>query len=364
MKKQKRKKRKNYNNRMDRRQIVKMIAAVFLLVITVTMGFSMCRNSEPAGGGEEVRGVWISYVDFEKLGLKDKSESEFRENAAAFLDRAEELHINTVFFHVRAFRDATYISDEFPISRYIWSSSEPVPYDPLEIMTEMTHDRNMAIHAWLNPYRNSSFDEEILDPGAEASTKEILRCVNEILDNYDVDGIHFDDYFYREDSPLETSEKMANVNSMIRQVYADVHAASGERVFGVSPAGNVSYCESLGADVRTWLSEEGYVDYIVPQIYWTDEHTATWRDKMFSDTLDEWISMDKNGVPIYVGLALYKTGDEDEADPGWVASDENIKYQIDILRERGCAGYVLFSASDLFRSGAAGELNNYLELEF
>lgn len=363
MKKQRKNKRKS-KQKLERRQVLKTAAAVFLVVIVVTLGFSMCQRSNRLDESDEVRGVWISYVDFSKIGLNNRSEAEFRENAEVFFNKAEELHINTIYFHVRVFRDAVYISDNFPVSKTIWSRSDEMAYDPLEIMTEMAHDHDMELHAWLNPYRNTSPDKDILDPAKESTTEEILLCVNEIIENYDVDGIHFDDYFYTEGNSLTNSEKMVNVNRMVKAVYQAVHRVDDDLVFGISPAGNVSYCESLGADVRTWLSEDGYVDYIMPQIYWTDEHTAAWRDKMFSDTLDEWMSMNTKEMPIYAGLALYRTGTDISEDPGWKNSQGNIAFQITQLREKGFNGYAFFSASDFFREGAENELKNYGNLVF
>lgn len=357
------KRRKSKSDR-ERRQAVKTAIAVFLVVIVSTLGMSMCRSGNSPELSEEVRGIWVSYVDFGKLGLSNKSEAEFRENAEAFYERAEALHINTVYFHVRAFRDAVYISETFPVSRAIWSRPEKIPYDPLEIMVELAHEHEMELHAWMNPYRNSSFDQEILDPAEEATTEEILKSVYEVIENYDVDGIHFDDYFYNEGDDLSTGEKMDNVNRMIRQVYKAVHEADNDLVFGISPAGNISYSESLGADIRTWLSQDGYVDYIIPQIYWTDEHSAQWRDEMFSDTLDEWITLNTNDTLLYVGLALYKAGTDDIDDLGWKSSTGNIAFQIQIVREKRADGYAFFSAADLYRDSAADELKAYQELVF
>lgn len=362
MRKNKKYKRKRKSS-VKRRQTVKTAAAVFLVVVVAVTALTMCVSRENRLK-EEVRGVWVSYVDFAKLGLSNKGEAEFRENAEIFYDRAEELHINTVYFHVRAFRDAVYISEYFPVSKAIWSRSEELPYDPLKIMTELADEYGMEIHAWLNPYRNSSFEEEILDPAEEASTEDILLCVNELMDNYDIDGIHFDDYFYKEGDTLGTEAKMANVNRMIKQVYEAVHSHESGIVFGISPAGNIGYSESIGADVRTWLSEDGYVDYIIPQIYWTDEHTAAWRDDMFSDTLDEWLDINVKNKPLYVGLALYKTGIQEAEDPGWTSSSSNIESQVKQVRGKNCGGYVFFSASDMFRAGASEELNVYQKLEF
>ena len=216
----------------------------------------------------------------------------------------------------------------------------------------------------MNPYRNTSFEEEILDPADKDTRKEILLCVEEVLDNYDVDGVHFDDYFYEEGNTLPESEKKKHVNRMVREVYKEVHSAGRDLVFGISPAGNTAYCESIGADIETWLSEEGYVDYIVPQIYWTDEHTAAWRDDMFTDTLDEWIALNEIDAELYIGLAAYKTGTDEEADPGWKRSSSNLASQVQQIKEKDCDGYVFFSAGDFYRSGAGEELGNYRTLVF
>ena len=345
-----------------KRQILKIAVAVFLLVVAVTM-MPMCQHSG-LSDGKNVVGVWVSYGDFSKLGLYNQSEDGFRENAAEFLDDAGVYGVNTVYFHVRAFRDAAYDSEHFPMASYVWDRSDKISYDPLKVMIELAHERDMELHAWMNPYRNTDFDKAILDPALDSTTEEILLCVEEVIDNYDVDGIHFDDYFYEEGNSLPENEKIENVNRMIRAVYEKVHEAGRELVFGISPAGNTAYCRSIGADPETWLSEEGYVDYIIPQIYWTDEHTAQWRDNMFSDTLDEWCELNVNNREIYIGLALYKAGKTETEDPGWENSSENISDQVIQIREKGCDGYVFFSAGDFYRAGADDELGNYRNLVF
>ena len=348
---------------MKRRQMLKTAAAVFLLITAVLL-LPMCQRDAAEQGTDSVVGVWVSYGDFNTLGLYNQDETGFRENAAAFLNTAEEYGVNTVYFHVRAFRDAAYDSKYFPLASYVWERSEEIPYDPLQIMTELAHEHDMQLHAWMNPYRNTSFDAEILDPASKDTRNEILLAVEEVLDNYDVDGIHFDDYFYEEGNTLPEAEKKENVNRMVKAVYKEVHNAGRDLVFGISPAGNTAYCESIGADIETWLSEDGYVDYIIPQIYWTDEHTAQWRENMFSDTLDEWIELNENDTELYIGLAVYKAGIDEDADPGWKNSDKNIAEQVSQLTEKDCDGYVFFSAGDFYRNSADRELGNYRNLVF
>ncbi|MCQ4637267.1 family 10 glycosylhydrolase [Anaerovorax odorimutans] len=354
--KRRRRRRKRRLTKKEKLLITVLVLVVILLAAAIAAAACHSRENKETG---EVRAVWLAYVDFKSLGLYNQDEKQFRKNAEAFFAEAEKNSINTVYFHVRAFRDAAYPSSRFPMSRYIWDREEQISYDPLAVMTELAHKNRMEIHAWLNPYRNHNMDEAILDPAAEESTEEILASVREILDNYKVDGIHFDDYFYQESTNLPTAEKMGNVNKMIRAVYQQVKEYGENLRFGISPAGNTGYCESIGADVRTWMSEDGYVDYIVPQIYWTDEHSAAWRKKMFTDTLDEWISINKKKLPLYVGLALYRTGKSEDDDPGWGKHSDILAGQIARLREQQCAGFALFSAKDFFREGAQKELENY-----
>lgn len=357
MKKKRRKKRKAPSQK--ERVLRWILAAVLIFLAAVLAVTAFYRHSAQEGQQSEVRAVWLAYVDFKELGLYDKSEKEFKQNAAAFFEEAKRMSINTVYFHVRAFRDAAYPSEHFPMSRYIWDKKEEISYDPLKIMVKLAHKNGMELHAWLNPYRNYELDQPILDPASKRSTEEILCCVHEVLEGYDVDGIHFDDYFYQEDSKVSASEKMEHVNTMVKAVYQAVKEYDRELAFGISPAGNIGYCESIGADVKTWMSEKGYVDYIVPQIYWTDEHSAAWRDKMFTDTLDEWISYNRLNLPLYPGLALYRAGEKSSDDPGWGKRDDNLARQIVQLREKGCGGFALFSAGDFSRNGAKEEIRNY-----
>ncbi len=358
MKKKPRRKRKKRYGRGKGLSTGVRAAALFLLILLLA-GLVWCNKTEPVRQEGEVRAVWLAYVDFKSLGLYNKDEKTFRQNAEAFFQEAEKNAINTVYFHVRAFRDASYPSQHFAMSKYIWNKKENISYDPLKIMVKLAHKHNMELHAWLNPYRGYDLEQPILDPASEKSTEEILLCVDEILKNYKVDGIHFDDYFYKEDSQVPESEKKENVNKMVAAVYDKVKEYGEDLQFGISPAGNVSYCESIGADVKTWLSQEGYLDYVVPQIYWTDQHSAKWREKMFTDTLEEWISLNKQKVPLYPGLALYRTGQVSTDDPGWGKSRQNIAEQLVLLREKGCGGFALFSAKDFYRKSAGKELRNY-----
>lgn len=344
-----------------RKKIFLISAVTITIAAVITAGAGLLLKETPNGPAGEVRGVWLAYVDFKELGFFNKEKEEFEKNARIFFADAAEKGINTVYFHVRAFRDASYLSEQFPISCYLWDKKQPISYDPLEIMVKEAHRQKISLHAWMNPYRNRDFDQKILNPASQQSIEEILDCVEEVITGYDVDGIHFDDYFYPEKGYKKVSqeERMKNVNRMVRMVYRKVKALDETVEFGISPAGNIGYAQSIGADIKTWLSEPGYVDYIVPQIYWTDKHSASWRERMYTETLEEWIALNEAGIPLYVGLALYRAGEKASDDPGWQEDDDNLVRQLKLLREKGCAGYVLFSAGDFDTKRAQKELQRF-----
>ena len=114
-----------------------------------------------------------------------------------------------------------------------------------------------------------------------------------------------------------------------------------------------------GADIDTWLSEDGYIDYIIPQIYWTDQWGDDGSTTMFTDRLNIFLEKRKNKAKFYVGLALYKTQKTGNSnDPGWTWKDTNLAEQLDEIKEKGADGYVFFSAQFLFRNCAKEEVSN------
>ncbi|MEG2324219.1 MAG: family 10 glycosylhydrolase [Anaerovoracaceae bacterium] len=310
---------------------------------------------------QEVRGVWIGYIDYKALGLYNRSKKDFTANAGKFFKKAKANNINTAYFHVRAFRDATYKSKYFKMSRFMWDKKSKIPYDPLKIIISQAHKNGIKLHAWMNPYRNHKSGQTILNPAKASSTNEILRCVKEVIRGYDIDGIHFDDYFYPEHgySSVRKSTRRANVNKMIRAVYKTVKSLDKSVKFGISPAANVDFCYDIGADIKTWMNKPGYVDYIAPQIYWTDNHSAKWRKRMYTDTLREWKSLNKKDKELYVGLAGYRAGTHQREDRGWAARSTNLRTQLSLLRSYGSEGYILFSAKDLLRRSAKKEFTNF-----
>ena len=312
----------------------------------------------------ELKAMWISYLEFASTGYTKEA---FQAHITEMFDRVVELNMNAVIVQVRPFSDALYTSKYFPWSKYVSGTQGTNPgYDPLKIMIEEAHARGLEFHAWLNPYRVTSknTDLSLLDKKNPAkkwltdSNKDndryvltydgslyynpsiakvrtlIVNGVKEIVQNYDVDGIHFDDYFYpsfgsnyktvfdaqeydayvtKQEAAGKTVKTIAdwrrgNVNTLVKAVYSAVKEINPKVAFGISPQGNLNNLRSnqgVYVDIDTWLSKDGYVDYICPQIYWTFENKVC----PFDDCLDQWLEIRTNNTTkIYAGIATYKAG--------------------------------------------------------
>lgn len=320
----------------------------------------------PAPATEEIRGVWIAFYEYKKAGLKNKSEAVFRKNADKLFKKIKDNGCNAVFFHVRAFDDAIWPSENFKFSSYMGKKTPN--YDPLAILVESAHKYGLKFHAWMNPYRITQ--KKIYDPAKKSTTSRIMLAVREVIDSYPVDGIHFDDYFYpgsghkqyKKYASLSNKQKKANVNKMVQTVYGNIKAQNPKLLFGISPAGNVEYCESLGADVKTWMKGPGYVDYIVPQIYWSNSYRVGKKTvRMFDNRFAKWKRLNKGNIPMYIGLALYRGGMKDASDRGWRKSKKIIASQISkIRRSEKAYGYILFSYESLYKKACRYEVKNML----
>lgn len=367
---------------------MKIKKRIAIAVLACILGIAGIAGVLPGAGGaqevgaftgtSETRAIWLSYIDFGELGLKTNSEETFRANASKFLSKAKSNYINAVCFQVRAFDDAAWKSKTFSAMSYLTSkassskkAASTYSFDPLAIMIELAHKNGMELHAWMNPYRLTW--DYYLDPAYESSMDRVVTAVKEVM-AYDVDGVLFDDYFYHaqkgyknrdNDKILKPSQlpsdskKKTYVNKMVKRVYAKVKELSKDAVFGISPQGNIENCRGAGADVDKWMSTEGvYIDYIAPQIYWTDQWGSSGTTKMYTNRIKAWKELKKSDINLYVAMASYLTGEGYKGDPGWGKTSTNLASQLNILRTYGYKGYALFSAKDLYRSGASAELSN------
>lgn len=308
-------------------------------------------QNAPAVSGE-VRAVWISYLEYQSM-LTGKSEKEFKNSIKAMFTNLANDGFNTVYVHARSHSDAYYNSDIFPWSVYCTRTEGQNPgFDPLKIMVKEAHAAGLKIEAWINPYRISGktdtnkiskgnpaykwldTDKVVVvektgifyNPADDDVIDLVVRGVEELVINYAVDGIHFDDYFYPTtdesfDSDYYKSYKSTggrlslaawrrqNVNELISRVYSAVKSINPDCVFGVSPTGNTnSNYSALYCDVYTWVTSAGYVDYICPQLYYGFNHKSL----PYLTVLDEFDGMiTKSGVKLIIGLAAYKAGAED-----------------------------------------------------
>ncbi len=353
-----------------KRVVYGLILAIFLAVfLMMPAGTAMA-----ASPSDDMRGIWLSFGDYSTLGMKDVDETTYMENVASFLDTASKYNINTVFLHVRAFDDAIWMSDTFPASSYMSSkaarnvsAADTYSYDPLADFIEVARGYDVEVHAWMNPYRINT--TMFLDPGKSANMTRVKTAIKE-LSAYDIDGIHFDDYFYHSQGgyvknyksqkvyarDITPEQKRKKVNKLIKSVYK--LCKKNDLVFGISPQANYANDMNSGADVQTWLTQEGYVDYLVPQIYWTDQYGAEGTTTMYSDRLNEFGGLRTNSARLYAGLALYRCGYDFTYDHGWVRSNKNMVTQIKKAKEVGWDGFVLFSASYLYNKESAKERKN------
>ena len=351
---------------------------------------------------EEMRGVWVSYMELSMENESSKTQKAFEDKFTEIAQKCRESGFNTLIVQVRPFCDALYKSSYFPWSHILTGTQGENPqYDALQIMCDICKENNLKIHAWINPYRVSSNEtpkklsdnnpyiknSEIgiktdngifLDPSNETAQQLISDGVKEIAENYDVDGIQFDDYFYptedesfdkkqyeayiekygKENSMSLDNWRMQNVNTLICKVYRTIKSVDSSVEFGISPQGNIGNNDGLYADVKSWCTCKGFADYICPQIYFSLENPAL----TFKDCLNSWTSLDfDENVKLYVGLGGYKAGNGEYDEETWLLSDSILADEYDILHNnKSVRGFMLYSYSCLEDDTAKKEINNLI----
>jgi uncharacterized lipoprotein YddW (UPF0748 family) len=352
----------------------------------------------------EFRGAWVATVtniDFPSVPGLD--EERFMKEWIGIMDFLQEAGFNAVLAQVRPAGDAFYRSKISPWSKYLTGQQGREPlgnFDPLAFMIEEAHSRNMELHAWLNPYR-ASMDtttatlssmhpykhhpewflryggKMYFNPAMPEVRNYITEIVMELVMEYDVDGIHFDDYFYPYPSAGELfpdSQDFArfgygfyniddwrrnNVDQMISQVSQMLKVTAPHVKFGISPFGvwrNVSKDPQLGsatragintyddlfADVRGWL-EKGWIDYVAPQLYWNIGFAVA-----DYEVLLKWWQKNSFGRNLYAGLAAYKVDNNPE--PAWKNPGE-IPRQIRLNRSSpGVQGCIFYNTNSLIKN--------------
>ncbi len=362
---------------------------------------------KPTSTQEEMRAVWVPMMS---LQMEKPDEAAFQKKFDQIIKTSLEKGMNTLIVHVRPFGDALYPSEYFPWSHVVSGTQGVDPgFDPLAYMVKATHQAGMEFHAWVNPLRiQANGSPSILaqdnpyqlwqkdekkkgwtvktdsgiyyNPAYPDVRRYIAEGVAEIVKNYEVDGIQFDDYFYpTQDASFDadayksyqnTAKKngytalpllewrKANINAMVSLVYQRVKEENPKAVFGIAPQGNISNDESMGADVSIWCAAKGYIDYICPQMYVNFENQAlpyestiqTWKEMILEDSID-----------FYVGLAVYKAGSA--VDNGtWEKSDDILARQVMAGREIDCDGFMFYSWDYLDTEQTEAEMENVMKV--
>ena len=349
----------------------------------------------PALPSGEWRAVWVSYLEFAEMDFS--SEAAFRADAAALMDNCLSLGLNTVIAQVRPFGDALYRSSLFPWSHLCTGVQGQDPgFDPLDVLLQEAHTRGISVEAWVNPYRLRSsaamppnladgnlanthpewvctVDEGLyLNPAEPAAADYVVQGVAELVQNYAVDGIHFDDYFYpTTDESIDAAQFAAsgagnlaawrreNVTALVRAVHDTVKAADPTLRFGISPQGNPDNDENQQySDVTGWLASGGgdaVVDYLCPQVYWGQGfalHNGSTRFA-FENIVPAWLAYPRAAdVALYFGLGAYRVGVGDggsnENSLSVWSTGRALADQVAFLREQGAGGWALYRYGSLF----------------
>lgn len=360
----------------------------------------------------EFRAAWISTVyNLDWPSKKGLTKEEQQQEFILLLNQLQESGLNAVMVQIKPTADSFYPSVYSPWSEYLMGKQGEDPgYDPLAFMIEEVHRRGMEFHAWFNPYRVSVKDDMNLlsvdhparmnpswvvayggqlyyNPGIPEVRNFVRESIMEVVRNYPIDGVHLDDYFYPypvkdldfpddyfyntlKRHPLETKEEWRrnNINEFIKDLYSAIKNEKRQVKFGVSPFGvwrnqsvdplgsntraSITSYDSLYADTKLWV-EEGWLDYIAPQIYWHFGYAPA----PYEVLLKWWSSLTEGkDIHLYIGQAAYKVQPEE----GPWGNPYEILNQIDYNRNVGNAkGSILFRAKSIINNPL--NLKDYLK---
>lgn len=379
----------------------RIIAACIAVLSLVTRTTANNEVTEPQL--REMRGIWVASVaniDWpSEPGLSDET---LMAEARTIVNKAEWMGMNAIFLQVRPASDAIYPSTE-PLSMYLVGDDfeRKLSFDALKFWIDIAHEKGIELHAWVNPFRVSQSkdftcgeghllqthpewlikygEKTFLNPGQPEAQMYVRDIVMDIVNRYDVDGIHFDDYFYpypvkgevfaddesfRNYNPKGLSLdnwRRNNVTQVIRSVSDSIRSVKPWVQFGISPfgvwrnkkddprgsktqAGCTNY-DVLYADVLRWIDEK-IVDYVIPQIYW--ESGNKYAD---FDELEQWWSkLSTSETRVFVGHAVYRINDGGKKNPGWNSKDEMPNQVRKVRNNPRSDGSVFFSYKQFKRA--------------
>lgn len=389
------------------------IIGLLLMAIVFTSNFSFAApltQDRQNAINNDFRGLWVATVLNLDYPTKATTDSEvLKSEALKIINKAESLGMNAIVLQVRPSGDAFYKSDIYPWSKYLTGKQGVAPtndFDPLAYWIDEAHKRGIAVHAWVNPYRitrknaaDPAHDYTQLaanhpaklhpewvvahtdgnlyfNPGLPEVRQHITDSIMEIVNKYDIDGIHFDDYFYPSttfnDATAFTTYgksftniadwRRNNVDELIKSVYAAIKAKKPTVQFGISPFGiwanaknNPAGSATNGfesyysqyADTKKWV-EQNMIDYIAPQLYWNIGYSVA----DYSKLLTWWSDVAKDSkVNLYIGHAAYRVGNADISSP-WYGVDE-IYRQLALNKTKSNVKGSIFFRYAFFNSNSA-----------
>ncbi|MBI4859652.1 MAG: family 10 glycosylhydrolase [Candidatus Riflebacteria bacterium] len=332
-----------------------------LLVVLLDASLCLCQPTDPPTPRRELRAAWIATVtNIDWPSRPGLPAAEQQRELVQLFDQMQRTNMNAVFVQVRPCGDAFFPSRWAPWSAYLTGTQGKDPgYDPLAFMISEAHRRNLQLHAWFNPYRVSLKDQLsdlapnnparlhpewvvkyggklFYNPGLPQVKDLLVASIVEVVKNYEIDGVHFDDYFYPYPVPNQAFPDAAafqqhgsgfssvsdwrrdNVNRLVSEISARIKAINPDIQFGISPfgvwrnsavdptgsettAGLTNY-DDLYADTRTWIKNE-WIDYIAPQLYWAIGFKPAPYEKLVP-----WWSREVAGtsVHLHIGQAAYR----------------------------------------------------------
>ncbi len=342
--------------------------------------------------------LWLTQFDMTKFYTKNgvqRPRDEYASLVCDMLCRLQGDGYDSVFLQMHPNGDSMYQSDYYPVSKYVTGAyGRELAYDPIEIFMHYARQNGIAVHAWINPYRFMTADEVLsVDtryavrhwydtdsrnisvvngriyalPSSSEALDLLMSYVSEMLCRYDFAGLHIDDYFYpTSDADFDkydffdscftdlASFRRDCTDKLVMSLYQTVKNVDGNLLFGVSPAGNIySLYDGYYIDVKKWCVEEGYIDYICPQLYFGflnkycpfEKTFADWREAAGDKTLIIGLSAakalaGKNGLQdAFAGT--------DEGKSEWIDHPDIIMRQKDIVKQCGC-GIAMFSLGSLY----------------
>lgn len=335
----------------------------------------------------EMKALFVSYLELNTY-IKNQEKEKSQKNIETIVKNTKKNNFNTIILQVRSFDDAIYKTEQFPTSKSI-VLEDNTSYDVLNYFIKECKSKKIDLYIWINPFRITRENENLIEdtyaykmkdtrvvqkvnnayyynPSREETSTHIIEGIKELIKNYQFKGILFDDYFYpnndidseeyqeylNKNKEISESEyHLQTINNIIKKVYKSIKKENKSIEFGISPDGNIdnNYDKNY-ADVKTWCSKNGYIDFIMPQLYYGFFNTT----RPYIDTMNNWDDLITNkNIKLYYALAFYKNGQEDnyakDGKEEWVTNNDIIKKQVILARNTtNYKGFTLFRYDSIF----------------